>query len=397
MGDGTKNGVELDLDRSDCAPCDTESDVGNDASPGLIEGNDKVLARKSRKVMVLIWALAFVAVAAIAVFTCMRLADGGSSPSQSPQNAQDESEVQEFPIALTVNAEGYAAESSSPIVLRVEGTDARSQAVSKECLFGGKSDLGLSLPCGSYTISVASSPITDEGVMFDVSNASIRVEVEGCAEQGEPTSSEASEQKGASNGEAGAALSESGEEASVVELSYEISLVPLDPRDVSSDQIDADRSALIAAGLSEEEAQGYREAAEKKVGRSQADDSESSASQHAQAKSDFEADLQNLRSEYQVAAGSAQTQQEMNRAAAEYYQKFDALLSEVYGYLLDTLPEGQSAELAAAQDGWVSARESEMYAAQSQSFGGTMSSLDRHTKGIELTQARIAELVTMIA
>lgn len=317
-----------------------------------------------------------------------------------------EQEHQTYPIEISFIADGYEATNSSPIPLHVEGSDFEGNSVSADYLVGGKDNRSFSLMRGSYTVNVVSTPIAADGTIYDVANSSVQIEVAdpnldaGDAEektQNENSAGDGSDAtENAEAGESGDAGTGDGQQGSgnyesteAEQSIYEISLTPIDPLEVTEEQLQAAVDSLVAAGISAEEAQAYKDAAIAKAEQAKAD-------QRAEKKDEFESRLYALRDAYRAAASTAGTQWDMNTTASDYYRKFDALLNEVYGYLSEVLSGTEMDALRTAQSEWVETRESKMWSAQSESFGGTMASLDYNTEGIDMTQVRITELINMI-
>lgn len=293
-------------------------------------------------------------------------------------------EHQEYPVDLTFVAEGYEPESSSPIPVHVEGTDFEENAVSEDYLVGGKNNGSFSLKRGMYTISVISTPITDDGILYNIENASVEIEIVDPEENDNQNQQNGSEPSDAAEKEPPESSSNG-----PTSLSYEIAITPLDALHVTDEQIQAAYDALVAAGLSEEEAKQYQAAATAKT-------EEAKAAERQRIKAQFESELVSLRDGYRTAASSFDTQWDINSGTADYYQQFDALMNDVYDYLLEILPGEEKSSLISAQEDWLDTREAEMYAAQSKFFGGTMASMEWSSKGIEVTQIRITELINMI-
>ncbi len=345
---------------------------GSSLEDEISHNKEKTKKPINKKVIVIVFAAVFVLVAAgVAIWYVM--------------DQMYQKEHQEYPVELTFVAEGYAPESSSPIPVHVEGMDFEENAVSQDYLVGGKNNDSFSLKRGTYTVSVISTPITDDGTLYNIENACVEIEVVDPEENSNQNQQNESDPSDVAKEE-----SAEGSSSESTSSSYEIVITPLDALHVTDEEIQSAYNALVAAGLNEEEAQQYKAAAIAKT-------EEAKAAERQRVKAQFENELVSLRDNYRAAASSFDTQLDMNIGAAEYYQQFDGLMNNVYEYLLEILPEEEKSSLIDAQEDWLNTRESEMYAAQSESFGGTMASMLRNDKGIEVTQIRITELINMIS
>ena len=90
---------------------------------------------------------------------------------------------------------------------------------------------------------------------------------------------------------------------------------------------------------------------------------------------------------------NAQSQPEMNRQAANDFEKADTELNKSYEALLRKLPDTEGKEkLKQSQRGWLAFRDAEATFASDQARGGSMASTIRYEIMTELTQQRIKQL-----
>ena len=92
----------------------------------------------------------------------------------------------------------------------------------------------------------------------------------------------------------------------------------------------------------------------------------------------------------------AQSQAEMNRTAAQDFEKADAQLNKVYEQFLHSLDAQGQEKLKTAERAWVSFREAESALAADSERGGTLAPLMGSTRATELTQQRIADFKKML-
>ena len=80
-------------------------------------------------------------------------------------------------VTVSVDISGLDTETGSQIPIKIEGEDADGNAIS-QVQYIDESGAGLSLMSGSYTLTVAASPIAGDGTIYTVPDTSIEVTVE---------------------------------------------------------------------------------------------------------------------------------------------------------------------------------------------------------------------------
>ncbi|CCY06116.1 putative uncharacterized protein [Eggerthella sp. CAG:1427] len=177
-----------------------------------------------------------------------------------------EQEHKEYPLDLTIVADGYDAETSSPIPIQIEGTDFESNSISIETLVSADMTEPIKLMRGTYTISVSASPFLEDGSMFDVSAGTAEFEVVGDSDSGDQ-GAVSDNQADASNDEAGTS---DGNQASTSEdsdskNSASITIDPLPVEDMTEDMISASSDKLLSLGCSQEAVTAFSDAAQAKL------------------------------------------------------------------------------------------------------------------------------------
>lgn len=269
-----------------------------------------------------------------------------------------EQEHKTYPVNISILFEGYDPETSSPIPVLIGGTDFEGNSVSIEALVGNTDSEQISLMRGNYTISVSTSPFLADGTMFDVSASEGEFEVVGDGETGQGNVS--------------------------------LTMTQLNPSDLTEENIVAAKDKLVSLGFNENTANQYADAALNQVNEVKL------ASQMADAKARFTAELEQLNSEFENDPRRAGTQMEMNTSAAEYHQKYDALVEDIYSYLTTVLTSNELASLESSQTSWEAEKEAGSQAAGERSIGGTMHPLDVNTAAMDYDKERINELLEMM-
>ena len=95
-------------------------------------------------------------------------------------------------------------------------------------------------------------------------------------------------------------------------------------------------------------------------------------------------------------ASTAMTQMEINQATYAVYQKWDALLNEIYQYLKNTLPDAEFSSLQADEKDWIQKKEAAMAAAATEYAGGSMAPMASNSKGAQYTKERCEYLISLI-
>lgn len=269
-----------------------------------------------------------------------------------------EQEHKTYPVNISILSEGYDPETSSPIPVLIEGTDFEDNPVSIEALVGNADSENISLMRGNYTISVSSSPFLADGTMFDVSASEGEFEVVGDGETGQGNVS--------------------------------LTMTQLNQSDLTEESIIEAKDKLVLLGFDESVANQYADAALKQVNEAKL------VSQMADAKARFTAELEQLNSDFENDSRLVGSQMDMNTSAAEYRQKYDALVEDIYSYLTTVLTGDELASLESSQASWETEKETGSQAAGESSIGGTMHSLDVNTAAMDYDKERINELLEMM-
>ena len=222
------------------------------ASPAPVQTAPAPGAPKDKKRVVIAVVVAVVVVALVAIGAFLKI--------NADRQAYELAHTQ-YPLSITVKADGFDVASASPVPVAITGTNFEGAAVEEHVLVGN----GQETPClerGSYTVKVESTPISGEGVLYDVSSSSGTVDI-----------------VAAENG---------GANASVV-----LVMVAFDPLDVSAEQIQTAIDALRSHGVSDSMANSFRTLATNWVENAQAQKAaEEQAAAEAAAQAEAEAAAQ---------------------------------------------------------------------------------------------------------
>lgn len=93
---------------------------------------------------------------------------------------------------------------------------------------------------------------------------------------------------------------------------------------------------------------------------------------------------------------TAQSQSEMNLQSYEVFNKWDALLNEIYGYLKSSMSKSDFEALQKDEIEWIKEKEAAIEEAAKEWRGGTGEHLARNTAGILYTKARCEYLMSLI-
>lgn len=111
---------------------------------------------------------------------------------------------------------------------------------------------------------------------------------------------------------------------------------------------------------------------------------------------DFKRRMTELENYENDRTGNAMTQTEINQATYAVYQKWDALLNEIYQYLKNTLPDAEFSSLQADEKDWIQKKEAAMAAAAAEYAGGSMAPMASNSKGAQYTKERCEYLISLI-
>lgn len=96
-----------------------------------------------------------------------------------------EQEHKQYPVRLTIVAENYNPDTSTPIPVQISGTDFEGNEVFIETLVGSVDSKQITLMRGNYTLSASASPFLEDGSMYNVSSSRMDFEVVGDSGSGE--------------------------------------------------------------------------------------------------------------------------------------------------------------------------------------------------------------------
>ena len=121
----------------------------------------------------------------IAVIVVVLLVLGGSgyyfgvvAPERAREDAEQEALAAEYVVRVSVSAEGWdTAAGASRVPLRVKGREERGKKVNK-VYYVDSAGAGLKLRRGTYTVTVAGSPIAADGTIYAVPDTEVEVKVD---------------------------------------------------------------------------------------------------------------------------------------------------------------------------------------------------------------------------
>ena len=113
-------------------------------------------------------------------------------------------------------------------------------------------------------------------------------------------------------------------------------------------------------------------------------------------RAEFTAKAEAIRAEMNAENTSNYSNYEMSESASRFYEKWDALLNEVYRYLRDTLPADEFERLKAEEIRWIQERDVAVDAAGAEFQGGTGAGLARISEGSRQTEERVYVLIGMV-
>lgn len=119
---------------------------------------------KSKKPLIIGIICIVVAIAVVGCFVLFML---------NEKNKKDHAPI---PVAFTFEAADYDSQTGSGVPLRVEGVDIDGNQVS-EIVLVDEGDTGFALLKGAYDITVAGSPVTSNGGIYDVPDSKIHIEI----------------------------------------------------------------------------------------------------------------------------------------------------------------------------------------------------------------------------
>ncbi len=356
MASCKKCGAKLEEDDSFCPGCGARRD----------EPAAEVIApKKKSKKLPLAIALAVVACIAIVCSVAFFV-------HQENERIWNE-EHREYPVVFSF--EGATASSDvSTVPVRVTGTDFEGGSVSRTELVDVDGPESIYLMRGSYTFSVPDDLICDSGSLCSTSVSSPSFEISDSSE---------------SNTDEVAPVST-------------VSITPVDDSEVSDERIEKAYEGLKEAGMSEEAASSLR-------GKAETHHSEYVAAKKSEelkeAKQQFRSRLAAIKKAEQGDSRMTGSQSEMNQCAYDYFEKRDALLSEVCEFVSSNLSDSEASALKASQQKWEANRSTAMENAWKYPNGDTsaapqqyhtLAPIEANSKGDELTEARIEELLGMI-
>lgn len=263
-----------------------------------------------------------------------------------------------FPVTISILSEDYDPTASSPVPIFVRGTDFEGNPVSMEAMICSAESGQIELMRGTYTVSVSASPFLADGSMFDVSASEGDFEIAGDGEMGQ--------------------------------IAVSLSMAPISPNDLTEEIVTASKDKLVSLGFDEGSANQYVDAALSQI------DSARLTVQLSDARAGFAAELEQLEFDFDNDPRLVGAQFEMNVAAAEYRQKYDALVNDMYSYLTTIVTGDELANLESRQALWEAEKEAASQAAGASAIGGSIYSMSIHGAAMECDRDRINELLAMM-
>lgn len=210
------------------APAVAVMQQGEASQPGGQPG----AARKKKIILIAVIAVCLIAIIAIVLMSL-----------SNQRRAQDAQSIAHQKIAFEFNIDvpGFDYASSTPIPMRVSGTDFTGANVSQDFLYDGSVSSVPEVERGQYTISIMASPISGEGTMYKLATPAITAVVT------DPTVEEQLRELGHDE-LIGTAQTQDPSSDSVVYEGGELALTPLAPIDVTDEMLDATRDALENSG-----------------------------------------------------------------------------------------------------------------------------------------------------
>lgn len=307
----------------------------------------------------------------IIVIVCILLAAVGVTIWQAIDQQNKiiwEEEHIEYPLHFDISAQGYDPATSSPIPIHIEGTDFENTSIVKNVLIGADGCELVKLMRGTYSISVISSPFLADGNVFDFdSDAITTIEIV------KPDIDETASSNQDNN--------------SIPYTIVPINLSPLPAAALTEDVINHTADQLSALGYDVEAINKYKNAALSTM------KSEQLKAELAAAKKRFSSSLTELNTSLGEDPRTGGNQMEMNEVSLEYREKYDALVENIYAYLLEVLPSNKVINLKGTQIEWEKQKEAAIAEVGNQTFGGTIRPLEMHSAAIRFDKERIQELL----
>lgn len=320
---------------------------------------------------------------------------------QDNQNKERERLLQDlanktYPVDITIQAEGYYPETSSPIPLRIDGTTYSGETVEQKLLVESSSSDTIELERGTYTVMVPVSPVTQAGGIFQTGQASASFtvsdpEVEQFLAESEESKPDAEQIE---------ALLSAPTEAVVVP---KLVLTPLSAVSITDSLIAETYQGLIDYGVPQSEAAQYQSAmveGHQSAVREQRE-------RRAADRSTFEESLRQLRATENSIANSPTNPDspgflslmDKDQKMAELRPLTRQLVDDLYAYVLDALPESERGSLQASQSEWDAAttQAAEDYLAPYKKNGSTVGQSYAYVKMyVDANLSRAADLINMI-
>lgn len=272
-------------------------------------------------------------------------------------------EHKEYPVIFSFEEASAESSGVSTYPVCISGTDFEGNTVYRNELVDASNPESIYLMRGNYSVSVPEELICDSGSLCSASVSSSSFEITDSSE------------------------SDADEATSVPS----VSVAPVDDAEVTEERIEKAYEAMKDAGMSEKAASGLKDKAESHLNEYT---SAKKAEEIKGKKQSFRTKLETIKKEESSDPRAVGTQWDMNECARSYFEKRDALLSSVFDYVTQQLSESEAAALKVEQEKWKSNRKAAMENA-TEGYG-TASPIVANTKGDELTEARIEELLGMI-
>ena len=243
--------------------------------------------KKGRKVLIALLA-AMVAVCAVSGVVLYQRAEEKAATERAI--AAD----REYPVPVKIVADGYDSATSTPVPLHVEGKDYADREVSKDFYVKTDGSDGIKLKRGEYQVTVAASPINQDGSIYRYDDQMVHITVDGddsadggdsgsdssasaddgvgtesstsaSADSGTSTSTESSTSTdGSADGSSDTSSDTSGSDdaESADDSTPTLTLTPVDSIDVTDEELEAAKKYAVEAGFDESKVEEYVSTAE---------------------------------------------------------------------------------------------------------------------------------------
>ena len=283
-------------------------------------------------------------------------------------------EHKEYPVVFSFEEASAESSGVSTYPVCISGTDFEGNTVYRNELVDASNPESIYLMRGNYSVSVPEELICNSGSLCSASVSSSSFEI----------------------------TDSSGSDADEVTAIPSVSVTPVDDAEVTEERIEKAYEAMKDAGMSEKAASGLKDKAESHLNEYT---SAKKAEELKETKQQFRSRLAAIKKAEKNDPRMAGTQSEMNLCCHDYFEKRDALLSDIYKFVLSNLSDSDASALKVSQEKWDANRTTAMENAWKYPDGDTsvapqpyhtLAPIEANTKGDELTEARMEELLGMI-